>query len=85
MQLDHDLMANIWENIVSILAGNLNSGRSYLTTTVLVNSAKNKQKVVIIKIVRCYSPFLCNHDLTIDSDFFSSTFITKKEPKSLGG
>ena len=29
-------MANIWENVISILAGNLNSGRSYLTTTVKI-------------------------------------------------
>ena len=31
--LDHDLMASIWEKAISILAGNLNSGRSYLITT----------------------------------------------------
>ena len=29
-----DLMASIWEKAISILAGNLNSGRSYLITTV---------------------------------------------------
>ena len=28
-------MANIWEKAISILAGNLNSGRSYLITTVV--------------------------------------------------
>ena len=28
-------MANIWEEAISILAGNLNLGRSYLITTVL--------------------------------------------------
>ena len=36
--LDHDLMASIWEKwekAISILAGNLNSGRSYLITAVL--------------------------------------------------
>jgi hypothetical protein len=27
-------MANIWEKAISILAGNLNSGRSYLITPV---------------------------------------------------
>ena len=27
-------MANIWEKVISILAGNLNSGLSYLITTV---------------------------------------------------
>ena len=34
-QLDHDLMANIWEKAIAILARNLNSGRSYLITAVL--------------------------------------------------
>ena len=28
-------MANIWEKAISVLAGNLNSGLSYLITTVL--------------------------------------------------
>ena len=32
--LDHDLMASIWENAISILAGNLNSSPSYLITAV---------------------------------------------------
>ena len=32
--LDHDLMTSIWEKAVSILAGNLNLGRSYLITAV---------------------------------------------------
>ena len=32
--LDNDLMTNIWEKAISILAGNLNSGRSYLITAV---------------------------------------------------
>ena len=27
--LDHDLMATIWEKAISILVGNLNSGRDY--------------------------------------------------------
>ena len=31
---DHDLMARIWEKAISILSGNLNSGRSYLITAV---------------------------------------------------
>ena len=53
--LDHDLMDNIWEDAISILAGNLNSGCSYLTTTVTIAVALqipkrgcrrwNKQKV----------------------------------------
>ena len=35
-RLDHDLMAtaSIWEKSISILAGNLNSGRSYHIATV---------------------------------------------------
>ena len=32
--LDHDLMASIWEKAISILPGNLNSGRSYLIIAV---------------------------------------------------
>ena len=32
--LDHDLMASIWEKAISILAGNLNSGHSYIITAV---------------------------------------------------
>ena len=32
--LDHDLMASIWGKAISILAGNLNSGLSYLITAV---------------------------------------------------
>ena len=36
-------MANIWEKVISILAGNLNLGRIYLTTTVI--SAISYQKV----------------------------------------
>ena len=35
ISLDHDLMASIWEKAISILAGNLNSSRSYLITAVL--------------------------------------------------
>ena len=33
--LNHHLMANIWEKAKSILVGNLNSGLSYLITTVI--------------------------------------------------
>ena len=32
--LYHDLMARLWEKVISILAGNLNSSRCYLITTV---------------------------------------------------
>ena len=32
--LEYDLMARIWEKAILILAGNLNSGLSYLITTV---------------------------------------------------
>ena len=34
--LDHDLMASIWEKAISVLAGNLNSGRSYFITAVVI-------------------------------------------------
>ena len=34
--LDHDLMASIWEKVISILAGNLNPVRSYIITAVLM-------------------------------------------------
>ena len=33
------MMANIWEKAISILAGNLNSGLSYLITTVNMGNA----------------------------------------------
>ena len=33
--LNHHLMANIWEKAILILVGNLNSGLSYLITTVI--------------------------------------------------
>ena len=33
--LNHPLMANIWEKYISFLAENLNSGLSYLITTVI--------------------------------------------------
>ena len=36
-QLNSRLMANIWEKAISILVGNLNSGPSYLITTVLLS------------------------------------------------
>ena len=32
--LDHALMASIWEKAISVLAGKLNSGRSYLITAI---------------------------------------------------
>ena len=34
-------MANIWEKAISILAGNLNSGLSYLITTVMAACMAN--------------------------------------------
>ena len=37
--LDHDLTASIWEKAILILAGNLNSGPSYLITAVPGNRA----------------------------------------------
>ena len=42
--VDHDLMANTWETALSILAGNLNSGRGYYITIV--------SKVCQIKYIR---------------------------------
>ena len=30
LELAHDLMASIWEKEISILGGNLNSGRTYI-------------------------------------------------------
>jgi hypothetical protein len=41
--LNHHLLANIWEIAVSILAENLNLGRSYMITTV-----KNQQVINIL-------------------------------------
>ena len=35
--LDHDLNASICEKAISILSGNLNSGRSYLITAVCLD------------------------------------------------
>ena len=35
--LDHDLIASILEKDISILAGNFNSGRSYLITAVILD------------------------------------------------
>ena len=39
-------MANIWENAISILVGNLNSSLSYLTTTV-----SNIRKLEIVNLL----------------------------------
>ena len=36
-ELYHDLMTSIWEKVISILMGNLNSSRSYLLAAVLIN------------------------------------------------
>ena len=38
-------MASIWEKDISILAGNLNSGHSYPTTTVMLAYQNQGQKV----------------------------------------
>ena len=37
-------MASIWEKAISILAGNLNSGRSYLITAVTIVNFAGKQR-----------------------------------------
>ena len=51
--LDHDLMAKIWEKAISILAGNLNSGLSYLITAVLTSCLSGSAVVLT-----SYSPSL---------------------------
>ena len=46
-------MANIWEKSISILAGNLNSGLSYLITTViayLMNAISCCVKILVKKL-----------------------------------
>ena len=45
--LDHDLMASIWEKAISILAGNLNSSRSYLITAVNVKAPGTSLKIFV--------------------------------------
>ena len=40
--LDHDPMTSIWKKAISILVGNLNSGRCYLITAVLFHWLKLK-------------------------------------------
>ena len=52
--LDHDLMASIWEKAISISAGNLNSGRSYLITAVPVFSRDFSLVFVLLRI-SCYA------------------------------
>ena len=42
--LDHDVMASIREKAISILARNLNSGRSYLITAVPLYDYKSRFK-----------------------------------------
>ena len=42
--LDHDLMASIWEKVISILAGNLNSSRSYPITALYLRTRLWKTK-----------------------------------------
>ena len=45
--LDHDLTVSICEKAISILAGNLNSGRSYLITAVLGHMRDKETKHAI--------------------------------------
>ena len=49
--LYHDLMAIIWEKAISILAGNLNSGHSYLITAVI-----RGLHIFSIECSPCYAP-----------------------------
>ena len=44
-------MANIWEKAISILAGNLNLGRSYLITTVRIIFGRSKTLKIIKDII----------------------------------
>ena len=54
--IDHGLMASIGEKAISILAGNLNSGRSYLITAVIRKLEKlhcqARGRIDVRKIVR---------------------------------
>ena len=43
-----DLMASIWENVISILTGNLNSGCSYLITAVTISGQICRNKISIL-------------------------------------
>jgi hypothetical protein len=40
-------MANIWEKAISILAGNLNSGLSYLIITVLITGSLMDRQILL--------------------------------------
>ena len=53
--LDYDLMASIWEKTISILAGNLISGRSYLITAVTSDfSVWRSLRGRLIKVIRVH-------------------------------
>ena len=65
-------MANIWENAISILAGNLNMGHSYLITTVInVNSILTLQlrphagqiKMILKHLIKISFSFWCKKNV----------------------
>ena len=54
LQSNHHMMANIWEKSISILAGNLNFGLSYLIATVLcMHFVSPIQFWKFVKAVQC--------------------------------
>ena len=50
LYLNHHLMANIWEKDILILVGYLNSGLSYLITTVPIHRNWNQNKQPVKKL-----------------------------------
>ena len=56
--LDHDLTASIWEKAISILAGNLNSGRIYIITTVPKQVRKSVGRSVERRKPQCGQLFI---------------------------
>ena len=46
--LNHHLMSNTWEKVVSILAGNLNSGLQNLITTIFFEMEEFRQASIIV-------------------------------------
>ena len=54
-----NLMANIWEKDISILAGNLNLGRTYLITAVGAWSTTSTTLATMLKKATCSRPVFC--------------------------
>ena len=57
--LDHDLMASIWEEAITILAGNSNSGHSYIITAVIMILELRENSEVQCSFIIDFNP-LCN-------------------------